>query len=120
VGTLIKPYQDAGLKVNVRAFGNDPGMTEQSIGGAGLYVFNKPPHPNATKLFVNWLLSKDIQYGLAKVMLQDSRRLDLPSVAEPERIPIKGATYIETQREEYLGDVEGAAKFIAEIRKGAR
>jgi hypothetical protein len=48
VGTLIKPYQDAGLKVNVRAFGNDPGMTEQSIGGAGLYVFNKPPHPNAT------------------------------------------------------------------------
>jgi ABC-type Fe3+ transport system substrate-binding protein len=120
VGTLIKPYQKAGLDVNVRAFGNDPEMTEQSIGGAGLYVFDRPPHPNATKVFVNWILSKDVQYGLAKVMLQDSRRLDLPSVAEPERVPLNGVAYIETQREEYLDEVEAASKFIAAIRKGAR
>ena len=119
-GALIKPYQDAGLKIDVRSFGNDPDVNEMSMGGAGLYVFNNRPHPNATKVFVNWILSRDVQYGFAKVMLQDSRRTDLPSVSEPERIPIKGATYIETQREEYLEPVAAAQKFIIEVRKSAQ
>ena len=119
-GALIKPYQDAGLKIELQSFGNDPDNNEMSMGGAGLYVFNKRPHPNAAKVFVNWILSKDVQYGLAKVMLQDSRRLDLPSVSEPDRVPIKGAKYIETQREEYINDIRAAGQLISEIRKGAR
>jgi iron(III) transport system substrate-binding protein len=119
-GALIKPYLDAGLKVELRSFGNDPDNNEMSMGGAGLYVFNQRPHPNATKVFVNWILSKEVQYGLAKVMLQDSRRLDLPSVAEPERVPIPGAKYIETQREEYIDDIRAAGQLISEMRKGAR
>ena len=48
-------------------------MNEMGTGGAGLYVYNKRPHPNATRVFVNWILSKDIQLGLAKATLQDLR-----------------------------------------------
>lgn len=31
-------------------------------------MFNKRPHPAATRVFVNWLLSKDVQNDLAKVL----------------------------------------------------
>ncbi|HWE75582.1 MAG TPA: extracellular solute-binding protein [Stellaceae bacterium] len=113
----LEPYLAAGVKMDVRAFGNDPAMNEMGTGGAGLYVYNKRPHPNATRVFVNWILSKDIQLGLAKATLQDSRRQDLPSVSEPERQPIKGAHYLETQREEHAQDLVDAIKFIGEVRK---
>jgi hypothetical protein len=71
-------------------------------------------------VFVNWVLSKDIQHGLAQVMLQDSRRMDLASVSEPERVPIRGAKYLETQREEHERDVIEAGKFVTEIRRTVR
>jgi iron(III) transport system substrate-binding protein len=119
-GALMKPYLDAGLKIEVQSFGNDPDVNEMSMGGAGLYVYNKPPHPNAAKVFVNWILSKEIQLGLAKVMLQDSRRTDLPSVSEPDRVPRPGAKYFETQREEYVDDIRAAGRWISEVRKQAR
>ncbi len=115
----LEPYLTAGVKVDVRAFGNEPEVNEMGTGGAGLYVYNKRPHPNAARVFVNWLLSKDIQLGLAKATLQDSRRQDLPSVSEPERQPVKGGTYLETQREERLDDLNAAIKFVGDVRKSA-
>jgi iron(III) transport system substrate-binding protein len=113
----LEPYLVAGVKMDVRAFGNDPSMNEMGTGGAGLYVYNKRPHPNATRVFVNWILSKDIQLGLAKATLQDSRRQDLQSISEPERQPVKGAHYLETQREEHAQDLVDAIKFVGEVRK---
>jgi ABC-type Fe3+ transport system substrate-binding protein len=113
----LEPYLAAGVKMDVRAFGNDPSMNEMGTGGAGLYVYNKRPHPNATRVFVNWILSKDIQLGLAKATLQDSRRQDLPSVSEPERQPVKSAHYLETQREEHAQDLVDAIKFVGDVRK---
>lgn len=115
----LEQYLQAGVKVDIRAFGNDPAMNEMGTGGAGLYVYNKRPHPNAARVFVNWILSKDIQLGLAKATLQDSRRQDLPSVSEPERQPIKGATYLETQREEHVKDLADAVQFVRDTRKSA-
>jgi hypothetical protein len=35
-------------------------------------------------------------------------------------VPIAGATYIETQREEYIDDIRAAGLLISEMRKGAR
>jgi ABC-type Fe3+ transport system substrate-binding protein len=116
----LAPYLAAGVKMDVRAFGSDPAMNEMGTGGAGLYVYNKRPHPNAARVFVNWILSKDIQLGLAKATLQDSRRQDLPSVSEPERQPVKGAHYLETQREEHAQDLLDAIKFVGEVRKPSR
>lgn len=117
VTSLLKPYIDAGVKVDIRPFGNTPDVNEMSTGGSTLYVYNKRPHPNATKVFVNWLLSKEVQYGLGKAMLMDSRRQDVPPVSRPERTPIKGAKYLESQREEYAKQVRAAQKFIREIRE---
>jgi iron(III) transport system substrate-binding protein len=47
-------------------------------GGYGhLSVFKNPPHPNATRVFVNWLLSRDGQETFARGMGVGSRRLEI-------------------------------------------
>jgi len=46
--------------------------------GSGVVTIVKnPPHPNATKVFVNWLLGKDGQETYGKAMVQATRRLDV-------------------------------------------
>jgi ABC-type Fe3+ transport system substrate-binding protein len=114
---LLDQYQKAGVKLDIRAFGNTPELNDMSIGGSCLYVFNKRPHPNATRLFVNWLLSKDVQHGLAKAMIQNSRRRDVPSVTPPDETAVPGATYLENQREEYAAKAQAARDLVAEYRK---
>ncbi|HEY3302332.1 MAG TPA: extracellular solute-binding protein [Candidatus Binatia bacterium] len=49
-----------------------------SSNGSGVIgIVKGPPHPNAAKLFVNWLLSKEGQELYVKVMHQTTRRLDV-------------------------------------------
>ena len=55
-------------------------------------VFNRAPHPNAAKLYVNWLLSKDGQTSFARAAGYISSRLDVPTDhAAPWRVPLPGA-----------------------------
>ena len=47
-------------------------------GGSGhLVVLKNAPHPNATKLFVNWFLSREGQEVYTRAMHQATRRLDV-------------------------------------------
>lgn len=41
-------------------------------------LFNKAPHPNAAKVFINWFLSKEGQIAAQKAMGDHSARLDIP------------------------------------------
>jgi iron(III) transport system substrate-binding protein len=46
--------------------------------GSGVVtVVKNPPHPNAAKIFVNWLLSKEGQETYGKAMTQGTRRQDV-------------------------------------------
>ena len=40
-------------------------------------IVKNPPHPHATKVFVNWFLGKQGQELYVKVMRQSTRRLDV-------------------------------------------
>jgi iron(III) transport system substrate-binding protein len=46
-------------------------------GYGNLVIFKSAPHPNATKVFVNWLLSRDGQEIYGRAMGVASRRLDV-------------------------------------------
>jgi iron(III) transport system substrate-binding protein len=49
-----------------------------SSNGSGVIgVVKDPPHPNAARFFVNWLLSKEGQELYVKIMHQSTRRLDV-------------------------------------------
>ncbi|HEY2987032.1 MAG TPA: extracellular solute-binding protein [Candidatus Binatia bacterium] len=70
-----EPFMKSGLPV-----GPIPRIKEggQANNGSGvLTVVKNPPHPNAAKIFVTWLLGKEGQELYGKAMIQGSRRLDV-------------------------------------------
>ncbi len=46
--------------------------------GSGLGIFNKAPHPNAAKVFINWFLSREGQAINQKAVGKQTRRIDVP------------------------------------------
>jgi iron(III) transport system substrate-binding protein len=46
-------------------------------GSGNLVLLKNAPHPNATKVFVNWLLSKEGQTAITKALGQPTRRFDV-------------------------------------------
>jgi ABC-type Fe3+ transport system substrate-binding protein len=70
-----EPFVKAGLPIKDLP---DPSEGNPSSNGYGtLAVVKNPPHPNATKVFVNWLLSKEGQEIYSRVLLHGTRRLDV-------------------------------------------
>ena len=88
-----------------------PGVFKE---GAGLVtqfgtlgLVNRAPHPNAAKVFINWLLSRNGQMTLQKIMSPtenpiDSLRIDIPK----DDVPVlqrrfDGVKYLDTSRPEW-------------------
>lgn len=71
--------------------------SDVSPGSGGLAIFNRAPHPNAAKVYINWLLSKEGQTGFAQVNGYISARLDVPTDHSPWRVPIPKAIKTYTQ-----------------------
>ncbi|MGH7872280.1 MAG: ABC transporter substrate-binding protein [Candidatus Binatia bacterium] len=93
----------------VETFG--PGVFKE---GAGLVqqfgtlgLVNRAPHPNAAKVYINWLLSRRGQMALQKIMLPtenpvDSLRIDIPK----DDVPVlqrrfEGVKYLDSSRPEW-------------------
>lgn len=71
----FEPFLKAGLPVG--PIRNIKEGNQASNGSGVITVLKNPPHPNATKIFVNWLLSKEGQEMYGKIMVQGTRRLDV-------------------------------------------
>jgi ABC-type Fe3+ transport system substrate-binding protein len=74
------------------------------------------PHPNAARLFINWLLSSDGQTSWATVTTNNSRRLDVP-VGDPERYAAPEIDYVYLNHERYEPDRQRAATIAREVLK---
>jgi iron(III) transport system substrate-binding protein len=109
-------YKKAGLNLNFNTLGNTPKDAEASTGGGGLYVFNRRPHPNAARVFVNWVLNKKNSAGIAKATGNASRRTDVAPVDPPERRAIPGAKYTITANEANRKDLRAALAVIRRLR----
>ena len=81
--------------------------------GDGLWMMNRAPHPNATKLFVNWALTKAGQESYSKTVAGNSRRADV-APATPERLPRQGQTYFRNL-ESTVPEVVKTRAFIATL-----
>ena len=70
----FEPFTKAGLPVKPLTIreGNDA-----SNGSGVVAIVKNPPHPHATRVFVNWLLSREGQELYGRAMLQGTRRLDV-------------------------------------------
>jgi ABC-type Fe3+ transport system substrate-binding protein len=115
--SFLKRYKDAGLDIDIRPLGNAPTLGAYSnSGGSNLILMKDAPHPNAMKVFVNWMLSKDIATRLAKAQNQDSNRVDIPSQLPANEQALPGAQYIEPQRESAVAELHAADDLIRQIR----
>lgn len=70
-----EPFMKAGLPV--KELPRPKEGLPASSGYGVLGIVKDPPHPNATRVFVNWFLSKEGQEFYAKVMKQATRRTDV-------------------------------------------
>lgn len=87
--------------------------SDVSPGSGGLALFNRAPHPNAARVYLNWLLSKDGQAGFARVNGYISARLDVPTDHSPWRVPIPGA--IKTYTPEAMKVKEPLTNLLKEV-----
>jgi iron(III) transport system substrate-binding protein len=71
-----------------------------SAGWGGLAVLDQAPHPNATKLYVNWLLGRAGQDAWQRETKEPSLRTDLPKDGVTEA-PKPGFEYANSSAEEY-------------------
>lgn len=87
-----------GLGLNVMQF---PFPIALAIPGShNVVAINRPPHPNARKVFLNWLLNQEGQRVMSESISWNSRRLDVPIMNPEQEVPA-GAKAVNTQAEEF-------------------
>jgi iron(III) transport system substrate-binding protein len=100
--------------------------TYTSNGSGALTVVKNPPHPNAVKLFINWLLSKEGQEVYGKAMRQATRRLDVDTKwlmqygtkAAKDSLTVEEHFRLENYGEDTITQVwDKATKFAHEVLK---
>ena len=72
---------------------------------------DRAPHPNAAKLFANWLLSREGQQLWQNAQLQVSVRNDLDdSAVPPDTVPQPGVDYFDDTGWELLLEIQPAIR----------
>ena len=71
----LDPFIKSGLAVKRLPSPSEGLPTSNGSGVIG--ILKNPPHPNASKVFINWFLGKEGQTLYTKTMQQGTRRLDV-------------------------------------------
>ena len=91
------------------------GATMTSSGGA-IALLKHAPHPNAARLFINWVLSRDGQMAWQRRTKQNSLRIDIPKDGlRLENTPLPGQTYVFSSTEERYRGRDPVKGFIRRI-----
>lgn len=113
--TNLDQLKQQGLKFNVQGLEFPHKL---SSGSGGIQLIDKPPHPNATAVYVNWLLSEKAQTYVSKTAGVNSRRLDVPP-GNPDGIldPKHLKDYVPHQYEQLLTQRMRSAELAKELLK---
>ncbi|HEY7218215.1 MAG TPA: extracellular solute-binding protein [Candidatus Binatia bacterium] len=114
-GTIMYQLEKRGLKFGVIPAFKDYG-SYLTPGFGSVMVMNKSPHPNAGKVFLNWLLSKEGQTAFSMGMGYVSRRIDVSSDHVPSYwVPKEGVKYWPGYYEEDAKMSPEQVKFLKSI-----
>lgn len=85
-----------------------------SAGGVG--IFKKAPHPNASKLFINWALSKEGGTLISKSIGGQSARNDVPTdFLDPNMVRQPGVKYFNTMGMKHIEKKQAFVSVAKEI-----
>jgi ABC-type Fe3+ transport system substrate-binding protein len=104
----LLPFIKAGSPVVPLPYPNEGLHT--TVGNGNLMVIKNPPHPNAAKVFANWLLGRDGQQIFGRSMGVGSRRLDVDTkwlkdfgvIASKDSLTVEQFYRLENQSEEKI------------------
>ena len=113
------PFAKAGLPVKSVSAPRDEIYV--SGGSGNVAIIKGAPHPNATKVFVNWFLSQEGQETYSRAMGQATRRLDVDTqwlkefgvFAAKDNLSLDQYTRLENQSEEKILKTREASAELA-------
>src|SRR3972149_1099032 len=85
--TLLIPFEKQGLGKNIAE--PEDKLIRLATGSGAVSLLEGAPHPNAAKVYINWLLSQKTQTMLTKNVQHNSSRIDVPPVetaVDPARL----------------------------------
>jgi ABC-type Fe3+ transport system substrate-binding protein len=97
---VLIQFQKKGVGKNIVGVEDPKTSAYWASGSSGIALFNRAPHPNAAKVYANWLLSREGQLEWVKTQT-NSRRLDVPP-AEPHMAMKPGRSYRNVQAEDMM------------------
>ena len=100
---LLGQFQKQGLGKNLKLY-HFPEMDTVNSSSSALWLVNKAPHPNAARVFINWILTKDAQVVWAREVETNSRRVGVEPGNPAFAVP-KGAKLYQVDAEENLPEV---------------
>ena len=114
------PFVQAGLPVKPLSVIKE-GFYAAS-GSGNITALKNAPHPNAAKVFVNWLLSQEGQTAFTKALGQPTRRFDVDTqwtrefghIAAKEVLTVEKFAELENSSEEVVNKVRKPAMALAE------
>lgn len=120
----VEKAREQGLPVEVLDVSWKEGAGIVSHSG-NLALMRNAPHPNAARIFINWLLSREgqiqTQRVLAKIQPADSRRIDIPKDDVPPDVRRKeGVRYLDMDSRPEYSQIEPVRKLLNEVAKEAK
>jgi iron(III) transport system substrate-binding protein len=114
------PFVKAGLPI--KPLGALKEGTYGTGGSGNLTIVKSPPHPNATKVFINWLLGREGQELFSKALGQATRRFDVDTkwlrsagvLPAKDHLTVREYLQVENQSEEKLEKVREPALKVAQ------
>jgi len=100
---LLSQFQRQGLGKNLKIF-HFPEMDTMNSSSSTVWLINRAPHPNAAKVFINWLLTKEGQVVWAREIETNSRRIGVEPGNSSLVVP-RGAKLLQVDAEENLAEV---------------
>jgi iron(III) transport system substrate-binding protein len=88
-----------------------------STGSGHIVSFKNAPHPNATKVYINWFLSREGQLVWQKLTGRNSLRNDIPKDMiryKDEQVPTEGGKYLLSSLPQYE-DVGPLRKLVDDV-----
>ena len=98
----IQDFQAHGVGKNIKTL-LLPEMDYQAS-GSGVWLVNRAPHPNAARVLINWLLTKEAQAAWAKELQTNSRFVGVEP-GDPHTIVPVGVSLTQIDSEELLSEL---------------
>jgi iron(III) transport system substrate-binding protein len=98
----LQDFQAKGVGKNIKTIPLPE--TDYQSGGSVVWLLNRAPHPNAARVFINWLLTKEAQAAWARELQTNSRFVGV-SPGNLETVVPPGVQLTQIDSEELLPEV---------------